>query len=53
MKKTMSLQEAFEKSHDIDGYIERWERIRSEEDPLVEQMRKYVEKAKQEKKEEP
>jgi hypothetical protein len=46
MSKAMSLEEAFKSKGDIEIYIERWEKSKSNSDPLIQKWREYIDKSK-------
>ena len=46
MPEEMSLQETFKLKRDIGTYIERWENIQPEEDPLLKSWKKHIDETK-------
>ena len=43
----ISLEETFKRKRDVDLYIEKWEKIRSESDPLIQKWEEYIKKSKE------
>jgi hypothetical protein len=47
----MTLEETYKLKRDIESYIERWESVEPEEDPLLKSWKKHIDESKVEIKE--
>jgi hypothetical protein len=46
MPEEMTLQETFKLKRDTESYIERWENVQPEEDPLLKSWKKHIDENK-------